>query len=158
MTDEQPGPPTEVERQRVSMEWLRVSQLRFCEGYKARMVKLHPMKRNAKGEQLAVREQKWSYAEMAEAECPRLPAHERERWLAGYLHADGIGAERGEAAMSAADPSRPPPRKKPPLLSPQEEEPSLLAAAPVMTRREAKEWWSRHRGLAKVYQDAGEQG
>ena len=184
MNTEQPGPPQEGERVQRDMEWLRVSQMRFCEGYKARMAEPHPMRKNAKGDALNTREPRWSFAELAEEKCPgsgkpefvtemksfqtprtvvfdepAWPAHERERWIAGFLHADGIAAERGVAAMERADPSKPPPRAKPPpVVAAQEEEPILLEAAPRLTRTEARSWWQTHRGIRTHYQDAGEQG
>lgn len=120
MNIEQPGPPAEVERVRRDIEWVRISQLRFLEGYRARMAEPHPMRKNARGEALNQREKKWSYADAAEAKCPgssgrnrkAWPAHERERWTAGFLHADNLASTEGEHAMERADPSRPPPRKK----------------------------------------------
>lgn len=133
----QPGPPTEEAKERRDIEWMRITQLRFLEGYRARLAEPHPMRRNAKGEELHNREQKWSFAEMAEARCPgkgtpdvtverksfgvsRLvdlgepawPAHERERWIAGFLHADNLGATLGSVAMERGDPSKPQTRRK----------------------------------------------
>jgi hypothetical protein len=100
-----------------------MAQLRFCEGYHARMSEPHPMRRNAKGKELSQREQRWSFADSAEQKCPGAisggrtrrevwPAHERERWIAGFLHADNLAATVGTHAMERADPARPPPRKR----------------------------------------------
>lgn len=172
---EQVGPPSEVERVTRDIEWVRRSQLRFKEGYHARMAEPHPMRKNAKGEALNTREQKWSFADMAATKCPGAetqvaniggvqcevgsawPAHERERWIAGFLHADGIAAERGVAAMERADPARMPPRPKKVSLAIQED--GFIEEAPLLTRAEAKAWWDRHRGTSSGYnyQDAGEQ-
>lgn len=134
----QPGPPAEVERERRDIEFVRMAQLRFLEGYRARMAEPHPMRTNARGEALNQREKKWSYADQAEEKCPgsgkpeyvserksfqvarthrryeepAWPAHERERWIAGFLHADNLAATEGTHAMDRADPSKPPPRKR----------------------------------------------
>lgn len=177
MSNEQAGPPTDEDRERRDIEWVRTSQLRFCEGYHARMAEPHPMKRDRNGKELNTREPKWSFADAAEDRCPGRtpkhlvstgvvrfgkvetnpwPAHERERWIAGFHHADAIASTQGEHAMNAADPSRPPKRPKKMVVATQED--LLGDDAPRIPRREVKEWWREHHGFAKaVHGDAGEQ-
>lgn len=142
---EQPGPPRESERQRRDIEWVRISQARYVEGYKARMAAPHPMKKGRDGKELNQREQRWSYADLAETRCPgkRLnlrkepfwPAHECERWVAGWMHADNLAATKGAAAMDRGDPSRPPPRAKRERIA----EPLDAFPETVLTREQMRE-------------------
>jgi len=149
MSTEQPGPPTEDERIARDSEWLRVSQLRFAEGYHARMAELHPMRRNDRGEELHQREPRWSFADMADRRCPHhLPAHERERWIAGFLHADNLAATEGVHTMERADPSKPPPRpKRTKVAEPIEAFPEMILDRTGLRERKAADERKRQRDL-----------
>lgn len=132
-----PNPPTEKARERRDMEWLRIAQLRFVEGYRARLAELHPMKRDRNGDRTQQREPKWSYAELGETRSvPHnvvIPAHERERWLAGWAHADGICMTRGLTAAKGADPAKAK-RTKPAVVA---EQPEAFPDA-VLSRKDAR--------------------
>jgi len=150
MDTEQLGPPTDEARIVRDIEWVRISQLRFLEGYRARMTEPHPMRTNARGEALNQRESKWSFGkEVAEHRVSgHLPSHDRERWIAGFMHADGIAAERGTAAMERADPSKPPPRPKPvSLAEPIEAFPEAILHRQQLREYKAAEERSRQRDL-----------
>lgn len=170
ITDSQPGPPQEADVARRNIEWVRVSQLRFKEGYHARLSEPHPMKRNRDGEMLGTRERTWSFGEaVGQGRCPgfitdpeenrrRLPearkqawpAHEAERWMAGWMHADGICATRGLSAAKSADPSRAKRTKRAVIAVQEEHSPEF-----VLSKEEVRKRKLAARRHAHV--DAGEQ-
>jgi hypothetical protein len=140
-TTDQPGPPTEEARVVRDIEFVRVAQLRFLEGYRARMAEPHPMRKNAKGKELSQRETRWSFADLAHGleSVQPWPAHERERWIAGFLHADSLAATEGTHAMDRADPGRPPPRKRRAKVAEQVE----ACPEAVFDRAQLNEWKAR---------------
>lgn len=136
------SPPTNKDRERRDTEFVRVAQQRYRQGFLSRIAKLHPMKRNAQGEQTQIRESKWSYAEHANSICPDfMSSHERERWISGFLFADGICATKGLAAAKNADPGKVR-RNRPASLA----EPLDMGLDTPLSRDEAEAFWKRHRG------------
>lgn len=159
-TSEQPGPPVKAERERRDTDWVKAAQERYAEGYRCRAATPAPdaVSRYTKKGRPIMRAQPFaSMAESAEGLCPkRFPAHERERWLAGFLDADRLAVERGHGSLEGRDPLKVPRKPRPPAV-----------AVPLdafgdegrMTRREAVEFWRRHRDSPAeyIYRDAGEQ-
>ncbi len=152
------APPTDSDRERRDTEYVRMAQLRYVEGYDARLATLHPMKRNRDGKDLNQREPKWKFCEVtgdgrskyAEEACPGLPKegrggrfwpmHECERWLAGFLAADGICGERGLGAAVAAHPARVPRKPSVALAEPVEMFPdATLSREDARAHRERQE-------------------
>jgi hypothetical protein len=165
MSTEEAAPPTEQMRERRDTDYVQMAQKRYAQGFHARLAELHPMKRNASGKELQQREPRWRFCEVdgrgevdrthATERCPgkvetnRMnaagvlvnlgwPAHEQERWVAGYIHADAICAERGLAAARAADPTKHKRVKRETTAEPIEAFPEA-----VLTKPEAREYWSR---------------
>lgn len=117
---EQAGPPTQQDRIIRDIEYVRTAQIRYREGYLARLAEQHPKKRNAAGKTLTQDEPKWRFCDLrkddngdlvanpafARARCPHFPAHESERWVAGYLHADNLCALYGLSHARARYPAR----------------------------------------------------
>lgn len=147
-------------------EYVRRAQQCYVEGYEARLAMLHPMRRNGQGKEMQQRESKWIYAFRSDGACPGVepecsalfgehrvwPAHERERWTAGFLAADALCAEKGLAHATARHPKHVP-RKKPVALA----EPLDAFPDTEMTKSEAKAFWDRHRGVHHAPTTADEQ-
>lgn len=154
------GPPTEAERERRDTDWVKTAQERYAEGYRCRAATPAPdaVSRYTKKGRPIMRAQPFaSMADNAETLCPkRHPAHERERWLVGFMDADRLAVERGHAALDGRDPLKAPRKPKPaPVAVPLD----AFGDEGRMTRKEAAEFWIRQRGGPTEYawRDAGEQ-
>jgi hypothetical protein len=109
---------------------VRQAQKRWCEGFRARQCETPPtvqVGETRKGRPRVKIDQRASLAHMAEERCPKtrvlpplpgaspyaperrgpVPAHERERWIAGFLHADSIAVAHGHTHLSRCNPERP---------------------------------------------------
>lgn len=160
MSDEQAGPPTEAERERRDTDYLKRAQERYAEGYKIRAVTAPPdvCAGYMKGGRPKMRAQPHaSLADLAASMCPgEYPAHERERWVAGFLDADRYATQYGHGALEGRDPLKPPRKPKgPPVAEPLD----LLGDAGRLGKQQARQWWDRYHGksFGRVYHDAGEQ-
>lgn len=124
MDDSQPGPPQEADVTRRDMEFVRRGQERWKDGYRVRMSEEQPERptgRKVRGEDVMKVDQHASLAHLAEERCPghitverksfqtvrpiqmepKPPARERERWMAGFLHADALVVKHGRNRCSS---------------------------------------------------------
>jgi hypothetical protein len=152
VTTEAHAPPTEASRVRRNTEFVRTAQIRYAEGFKARLAIPHPTKKNRDGTDSKQREPKWRFCEIddngrsayAESKCPsHLPGEERTPWLGGFLLADSLCAEKGFTYATNNHPTKVR-RAKPVALA----EPLDAVPDTVVAPKEAKAFWSRHRGVA----------
>jgi hypothetical protein len=89
------NPPTDADRERASTDWVKEAQELWVAGYRCRQSE-EPPEREQPGTKRKVRNWNESLAHLAKARVPAdLPAHKRERWTAGFLHADGIAVLKG---------------------------------------------------------------
>lgn len=156
MTTEAHTPPQDVDREARDIEHVRTAQLRWCEGFRARRSEIQPTivtGYTRKGEEKRSADNHASLAHLAEERCPAklkvpgaawpekfapMPAHDRERWIAGYLDADRIVVAQGFARLTAMDPTRPARRKREKVAEPLEMFPEqVLTKAEVRERRHA---------------------
>lgn len=145
--NEMQAPPTDRERECRDTLWVKQAQQDTADGYKARLDTMHPCKRTRDGKEIpSQREPKWQLCEIgpdgkseyAEQQCPLKEAHRRERWISGFIMADGICAEKGLHAATAAHPLRVR-RKKPVTLA----EPVEMFPDAILSRDAAREHSAR---------------
>lgn len=128
MTNEALSPPTDADREVRDIEWVRRSQKMYVDGFRVRQATAPPEREQPGGGGRRRANPRESMADLAEHRCPnKLPAHERERWIAGFLDADRIAVEKGHAYLGTKNPERPARKAKPaPVAEPIEAFPDFV--------------------------------
>lgn len=108
MTNEALSPPTDADRARRDMEYVRRVQAAYAAGFRARQqVTPPPLPKGQRGAN------KTSMADVVDDLCPKdPPAHERTSWRSGFMDADGIATAKGHAYLGTKNCERPPRKAK----------------------------------------------
>lgn len=120
------SPPTDADRARRDIDWVKRCQQMYVDGFRVRQATAPP-EREVPGTDRKKANPRESLAWMAEERCPGgLPGHERERWIAGFKDADAIAVHKGHAYLGTKNPTRPPAVKKAALAEPVEAFPEFI--------------------------------